>query len=367
MVFMFPMRVLFDVSGLDHMRISGVGTYVRHLGQALLETKGLQVEGAYRLSRWRRLHVIRRHWLGPVRAYFPYLMDITPRDCDLFHGPDFRLPNLRGVKRVVTIHDLAFYERGYTQAKFAAQRIELAEHVLGKLNPEAVIAVSNFTRDEILKRFPKLAGRVHTVWHGADHLLIPANRGPRPIAEPYFLFVGNLEARKNLVGLIRGFALLKNRPEHKNTRLVLVGKEGFGFDEIKQVCRDVSCSEHIVLPGFISNMGLVNYYQWAEAFVYPSFYEGFGFPVLEAMRLGCPVVTSKTSACPEIAGDAAVLVDPYSAESIAEGMLKMSDDQSLRTQLIERGQIRGVQFRWQDCGAQTVNVYKEALRSSSVR
>lgn len=355
------MRILLDVSGLDHMRISGVGTYVRHLGQALLDDPKVNIQGSYRLSRWRHLNVIRRHWLGPVRPYFPFFLDISPNDCDLFHGPDFRLPNLRGVKRVVTIHDLAFYERGFTAAKFAADRIALTEDVLGKKSPEAVIAVSNFTRDEVLKRFPKLRGRVHTVWHGADHLLIPANKGPRPMAEPYFLFVGNLEARKNVVGLIRAFSILKNRPEHKQTRLVLVGKEGFGFDEIKEVCRDVQCTEHIILPGFINNLGLVNYYQWAQAFVYPSFYEGFGFPVLEAMRLGCPVVTSSTSACPEIAGGAAELVDPYQPESIAEGMRKLVEDQELRRQIIARGQVRGVEFRWQDCAKNTLGVYQKAI------
>src|SRR5262249_1949134 len=143
------------------------------------------------------------------------------------------------------------------------------------------------------------------------------NRGPKPMKEPYFLFVGNLESRKNVAGLIRAFGRLKARPEHADTRLVLVGKAGFGIEDILNEAKHSPAPDHIVLPGFISNLGLVNYYQWAVGFVYPSLYEGFGFPVLEAMRLGCPVITGNTSATPEVAGEAAVLVNPRDDDEIA--------------------------------------------------
>ena len=357
------MRVLFDVSCLDHERISGVGTYARHLAHALTLMSKMDVVGSYRFSRQRKLNIIQRHWMGAVKPYFPILSNFDPGNFSVFHGPDFRIPNIRGPARVVTVHDLAYYEPGHTDAKFATQRIAMTERLLTHNPPDAVIAVSKFTKQQIDMRFPKMADRVHAVWHGADHLLLPAYKGPRPLPEPYFLFVGNLEARKNVVGLIRSFTILKERPEHADTRLVLVGKSGYGIDEIMNEAKMSAARDHIVFPGFIPNIGLINYYQWAEAFVYPSFYEGFGFPVLEAMRLGCPVITANVSATPEVAGDAALLVAPEDYEQLAHAMQRLADDQELRKTLIDRGRQRGQEFTWAKCASETVNVYRQVVRN----
>jgi glycosyltransferase involved in cell wall biosynthesis len=357
------MRVLFDVSCLDHDRISGVGTYARHLADALAQDNRIQLTGSFRLSRHRSLPMIRRHWPGELAPYIPLWSDWRINGFEVFHGPDYRIPGVRGLGRVVTIHDLAFFEPGYSAPRFARSRQQGVDHLLHRQKPDAVIAVSEFTRRKILERYPEFDGRVHTVWHGADHLLVPVNRGLRPLPEPYYLFVGNLESRKNLVGLLRAFSILKARPEHKETRLILVGKPGYGFEEIKSSCRGMKAAEHVVLPGFINNIGLVNYYQWAEAFVYPSHYEGFGFPVLEAMRLGCPVITSSVSATPEVAGDAALLVNPGVPEDIAEAMLRVAQDRELRENLISRGRSRGNQFTWRRCAAETLAVYEKVRRS----
>lgn len=352
------MRVLFDVSCLDHDRISGVGTYARHLAHALSQVSSVNIVGSYRFSRQRKLNIIQRHWMGQVRPYIPIWSDFEPGPFSVFHGPDFRVPMVRGLARVVTIHDLAYYEPGHTEEKFAAQKIAQTEKLLGRNPPDAVIAVSKFTKQQIDLRFPKIADRVHAVWHGADHLLLPAYKGPRPMAEPYFLFVGNLEARKNVVGLIRAFGILKQRPEHAQTRLVLVGKAGFGIEEIMEEAKLSDAREHIIFPGFIPNIGLINYYQWAEAFVYPSHYEGFGFPILEAMRLGCPVITANVSATPEVAGDAALLVSPTDNEELADAMERIADDHELRQGLIRKGRSRGQHFTWANCAADTVKVYQ---------
>ena len=359
------MRVLFDVSCLDHERISGVGTYARHLAHALSQKSGLEVVGSYRFSKQRKLNIIQRHWMGAVKPYFPLVSNFESTSFSVFHGPDFRVPAIRRAARVVTIHDLAYYEPGHTDAKFAADRIAKTEKLLNHNPPDAVIAVSHFTKNQIVMRFPKVADRVHAVWHGADHLLLPAYKGARPFPEPYFLFVGNLEARKNVIGLIRSFTILKQKPEHAQTRLVLVGKAGFGFEDIMNEAKQSSARSHIVLPGFIPNIGLINYYQWAEAFVYPSFYEGFGFPVLEAMRLGCPVITANVSATPEVSGDAALLVAPNEYEEMANAMARIVEDQKLRQSLVSRGRDRGKEFTWDKCATATVNVYNAAIARKS--
>lgn len=353
------MQVLFDVSCLDHERISGVGTYARHLLQALAQDRELGVMGVWKLSRHNRLRFIRANWQGPLLPFVPL---ITPlfAGARVYHGPDYRLPITKNTATVVTIHDLAFYLPGNTGKTFSQQRQEIVEFTLKKRRPQAVIAVSEFTRQEIIERFPEYKDRVHTVWHGADHLLVPANRSARVIKQPYFLFVGNLELRKNIIGLLKAFDILKQDPNYRDTLLVLVGKPGFGFEEIMEVAKNLKSREHIVLPGFIANMDLINYYQWAEAFVYPSLYEGFGFPILEAMRLGTPVITGNVSAMPEVAGGAALLVDPLLPEAIAEAMKKISVDQDLRKQLLQSGLVRGSQFTWKDCANKTKNVYQVA-------
>lgn len=280
---------------------------------------------------------------------------------EVFHGPDYEVANLRRTAKVVTIHDLSFYEEGYGTTRANRKRQSGVARLLKKRRPEAVIAVSDFTREKLLERFPEYEGRVYTVRHGADHLLIPSNKAMRPIPYPYYLFVGNLEARKNIVGLVKAFDILKTKPGHKDTRLILVGIAGYGFEDIKAACKAAVEPEHILLPGYLSNIQLVTYYQWAEGFVYPSHYEGFGFPILEAMRLGCPVVTSSVSATREVAGDAALLVPPKDAESIAQAMERVAEDTRLRDDLTAKGVARGRSFTWAKCAEETLQVYGHAI------
>lgn len=352
------MHIGFDITCLDHERISGVGTYARNLAIALNSYKTLRITAYYKASRARQLEIFSRHWPGVLEPLWPILPQFFGLPIDIYHGPDFRIPKIKNVPRVVTIHDMAVFEDGFNSDQFKDKKRAQLQKTLVEQNPEAIIAVSHFTKHEICRRFPDLEKKITTVWHGADHLLLPANKGPRPIPEPYFLFVGNLENRKNLIGLIKGFVCLKAKPNFRDVRLVLVGKPGFGFQEILDVAKSSPHREHILLPGFIPNIGLVNYYQWAEAFVYPSHYEGFGFPVIEAMRLGCPVITSNTTATAEVAKDNALLVDANDPESIGGAMEKISSDLSLREDLIRRGRDWGKTFTWEKCAQETLSVYK---------
>lgn len=358
------MRIFFDVSCLDRDRASGVVIYARHLGFALSGLKSVQLTGGWRISRRRQLEIIKRNWSGRLMPYLPLCADwqLGSR-FEVFHGPDYEIARLHKLPKVVTVHDFSFYEDGFGTARGNWKRKQGIYRLLKRRKPEAVIAVSEFTRQKVLERFPEYEGRVFSVWHGADHLLIPANRAARPIPYPYYLFVGNLETRKNIVGLIKAFDILKSRPEHKETRLILAGMAGYGFDKVKAACKAAVEPEHILLPGYLSNIQLVTYYQWAEGFVYPSHYEGFGFPILEAMRLGCPVVTSRGTATAEVADDAAVLIDPKDSESIAQAMARVAEDSGLRQSLIAKGSARGRSFTWAKCAEETYKVYEFAARS----
>jgi alpha-1,3-rhamnosyl/mannosyltransferase len=361
------MRVALDVSSLDHARLSGVGVYIGQLGRALALHPGIDLEGVVPLRRFLKLSTIRKNPFAlPVRLWIP---GISERGVDIFHGPDFRLPAGVRIPKVLTLHDLAFLEEGMTSTEFARLSRGKVEAALFQGRPARVIAVSHFTRRSILSRYPEWEGRVDVVHHGGDHLLSQAALsfdGHSPgssQAAPYVFFVGNLEARKNLLGLIRAFQLLKSRrPDFKELRLVLAGKPGFGFEVIREhLDRD---STDIDLKGYQSGPELAALYRGASVFAYPSFHEGFGFPVLEAMGFGVPVLTSRDSAMSEIAGSAAgALVDPASTEEIAAGLERILCDTELRVQAIRSGRLRCSEFLWSDCAARTVEVYRRAIDS----
>jgi glycosyltransferase involved in cell wall biosynthesis len=353
------MKILFDVSGLDHEQISGVGTYVYHLARALKQRPDVDVVGSWKLSRYKKLGWIRQHANLPLRPFIPGWSALNLARFDVFHGPDFRVPPVR-MKKVVTIHDLAFFEEGMTSEKFAASRRQLMDDLIKKVRPEALIAVSQYTRKMLIERYPEYEPRTFVVYHGADHLPAPGTKGARPFAEPYFLFVGNIEARKNVGRILRAFDLVKTQARFRDFRMVLIGKPGFDHESIVKVLGELKHREHVLQPGFVPNAELVSYYQNAEAFVYPSLHEGFGFPILEAMRLRCPVITSNTSAAAEVAGGGALRVNPLEADEIAGAMTMIVEDNTVRHNLIKKGVARGAEFLWSRCAEATCKVYAKA-------
>lgn len=176
------------------------------------------------------------------------------------------------------------------------------------------------------------------------------------LVRPYVLAVGNLEPRKNLPGLLRAFARLAPEVPHD---LVLVGAEGWLTGEIHATLDELRLGGRVRMTGFVEDADLPAWYGAADLFVYPSLYEGFGLPVLEAMACGAPVVTSNVSSLPEVAGDAALLVDPSDVDSIAEEMRRGLTDAALALDLRRRGQLRAADFTWDRTAEQTVAVYRE--------
>jgi glycosyltransferase involved in cell wall biosynthesis len=182
------------------------------------------------------------------------------------------------------------------------------------------------------------------------------------------LFIGRLEKRKNLVNLIKAFEVLNSKfPEQKNSqpkagppraekfKLTLVGKEGFGFEEIKKVVQKSPHKNDIILKGYISEQEKEKLYQDANIFILPSFYEGFGLPILEAMSYGLPVICSNTSSLPEIAGDAALLIDPNNPKEIAEAINKVFSDNNFKKEMIKKGFENVKRFSWEKCVKETLD------------
>ncbi|MGC1247731.1 MAG: glycosyltransferase family 1 protein, partial [Spirulinaceae cyanobacterium] len=180
------------------------------------------------------------------------------------------------------------------------------------------------------------------------------------LSHPYLLFVSTIEPRKNITTLIAAFNYLKEK--HKiDHNLLLVGRKGWRYQPIFQAIANSPWNKHIYHLDYLSDELVALLYKKADVFVYPSHYEGFGLPVLEAMTLGTPVVTSNTSSLPEVAGDAALLVNPNDPIELAESILKVISDRKLRDNLIQKGQKRAKLFSWERTAKETLKAYKSLL------
>jgi glycosyltransferase involved in cell wall biosynthesis len=283
---------------------------------------------------------------------------------DLFWGATHRLPRYlpQSIARVVTIHDLVW--------KYAPQTMRPLSLIMEKhLMPEAmqladlIMADSQGTADGIAETFPQYASKVRVVYLGATASISPlefTSLSQHGIHQPYFLFVGTLEPRKNLERLIQAYALLP-KAQRDQLSFVVAGGKGWGDLDLLALLKKSGLEESVKLLGYVDEQQLATLYANARFLAMPSIYEGFGLPLVEAMQHGTPILTSDSGCLAEIAGDAGVLVDPLSIESISHGIGRLMLDNSLLELLKLNAMRRGRQFTWQRCAEETLSVFKEAL------
>jgi len=284
---------------------------------------------------------------------------------DLLHAPVNVVPLLSPVPAVVTIHDLSFMvlpdrflpaKRRYLET-FTRLTVRKARHV---------IADSENTRQDVMRLLQVPPERVTAVPLGVtahfrppDPAAIEAFRARHDLPECYLLYLGTLEPRKNLVTLVRAYARL--REQGLEWPLVLAGGKGWLYEDIFRAVEEWNLGEHVRFPGYVSYEEQPLWYGGATIFVYPSTYEGFGLPVLEAMACGTPVVTSTAGSLPEAAGDAGLLVECRDEEQLATAIARLAGDANLREDLRQRGLARAAEFSWARTAEETVQVYKRAL------
>lgn len=286
---------------------------------------------------------------------------------DLMHFPRFAVPVLRAGRTVVTVHDLAFRHRPETLTAAARRHFETATAKAVR-RADAVIAVSEQTRRDILDAYEIPPERVRVVPNGVTPRFHPdgTDAARDRIGRTYgfqagfILFVGTLEPRKNVVGLLKAYALLR-RTHPDAPALVVAGGKGWLYDAIFETAEALNLHPYVHFPGHVPDVDLPDLYRCARAFVYPSFYEGSGLPVLEAMACGVPVVTSNCSALPEAAGDAALLTDPNDPEAIAAALGRILDDEDLARDLRRRGVRQAALFSWDRAAKETLSVYRACL------
>ncbi len=288
---------------------------------------------------------------------------------DVLFGPNFIPPPSHARHQVVTVHDLAF--RLYPETAPHTTLVWLASIERALRRSTRIIAVSEATRRDLLDLYPVPPDRVAVVPHGVDHDVFRRSSDEDVLAAkrrlgvegPYLLYLGGIEPRKNLPGLIEAYARLDSaaRPA-----LVLAGSgvpwNPEGTDSLNEALERLPSGvrRSIVLTGYIPEKEKVAMLSGAEALVYPSRYEGFGLPVLEAMACGTPVVTSNRSALPEVAADAALLVDPDDPADIADAIERVLTEDRLRADLSARGLARAGRFTWEETARRTAAVLHEA-------
>jgi glycosyltransferase involved in cell wall biosynthesis len=352
-------KVNFDVSSLTSENLTGIGVYARNLVRSMAQLSGVACTGTYRISRFKRRGIIGRHAQVPLHVYVPGIAGLFPHQYQVFHGTDFRVPLACPRKKVVTIHDLLVFQEGLSEEKFAREGRAKLAHALRSGRPDHVIVISEFTRSAFTAHFPEWASRVSVVYLGIDHLPVPGERTAAPYPFPYLFYVGTVEKRKNVDRIVEAFGQIA--PKYPDLRAVIVGGKGWGAEDTLRRIAGSPFRERILYRGFVSNAELVGLYRHARFVAYPSLYEGFGIPILEAMRMGCPVITSNIGAMREVSGAAALHADPYRTESIAAAMVSLLEDDALRGRLVAAGHDRVRTFTWRQCALNTLDVYKKFL------
>ncbi len=285
-------------------------------------------------------------------------LEMMKNPVDLLFVPSYSVPIIHPSKTIVTIHGLEY--KHCAECYYLKSRILLELNTLISANLSCkIIAPSENTKKDLVKFYKVNPDKVKVIYHGTESIQYPVLSIKHPDKESFsVLFIGRLEKRKNLVNLIKAFELFKNNSKFKipNSKLILAGEKGFGFEEIKKTIDESPHKNDIILKGYVSEEEKERLYGSADLFVFPSLYEGFGLPVLEAMSYGVPVVCSNNSSLPEVAGKAALLVDPYNIKEIAMAMNKVFSDADLREEMVKKGFENVKRFSWEKCARETIDV-----------
>jgi glycosyltransferase involved in cell wall biosynthesis len=383
---MQKMRIGIDISRTVE-ESTGVGYYAKHLVRALA---GIDAENDYLLygifydcypEGWRkasipkspnfRLHqknslswLVRKRWENAGRHKEKLLGGI-----DLLHSTAYTMPLLSHLPVIVTIHDLSFfvYPQHHTEAnyQFVTRNVHQAARRAG-----FIIADSESTKKDIMRFLHVPEERMEVIYLAAGDGF-DEKRSPETIAQtknkyginkPYFLAVGSMEPRKNLASALIAFKALKETKKI-DYQFVVAGGKGWKNEAFYRLLKKLSIDEHLVLTGYVPEEELPALYQGAEVFVYPSLYEGFGLPVLEAMSSGTPVITSNASSLPEVAGDAALLVNPMETFDLYRAMEALVMNPALKADFKEKGFKQSKKFTWEKTALETLEVYRKVFGS----
>ncbi len=369
------MRVGIDIHAIG-LKQTGNESYIRSLVESFEEMECPGVEFYYYQTRpiplpdWKgRIRRVRPH-TPFIRIPFSFPRHLRRDRIDVAHFQYIGPPS-SPCPQVVTIHDISFEPFPEFFSPFERRRLRWLVPAAAR-RAAHIIAVSEATKRDLMNLYGIPSDRISVVHNGASRQFRTVDSRDDPeerlralgVARPYILAVGNLQPRKNLQRVIRSYGRLR-RDRGVDLDLILAGQSTWGSSRIVSEITRNRLEKNVHLTGFVSTEDLVALYKHAEFSVYASLYEGFGLPVLESMTCGTPVITSNVSSMPEIAGDAAVLVDPRSEEELQEAMARLAEDEGLRRRLRERGLRRAAEFSWRRAAERTLEIYRRVAGGSS--
>ena len=368
------MRIGVDARPLSY-QLSGIGFYLKSLLDALQQVdqknvyfliSNATIEYSIFNSKWSccegrfKKKLTSTLWM---QVMAPIL--VSKNNIDLFWSPRHHLPVFlpKAIKTVLTIHDVIHhkYPRTLTLPNLLVERILMRQSIK---RANRIIADSLSTAFDIQTAYRIHSGIIETIYPGVPNFMNDGDVSDNIVPElpdKYFLFVGTMDPRKNLNRIIKAFNRID--PVSRNLHLVIAGGQGWKNNKFLDELADLPARANIHVMGYISRRALMRYYKNSMCLLFPSLYEGFGFPILEAMSLGTPVITGNSSSMPEVADDAAVIVDPFDEEEIADAMLEMIDNKVLRDRLIDKGKRRARQFSWTDCAKEFMQVCESVIES----
>lgn len=304
-----------------------------------------------------------------IREQFTVPWALKREKPDVFHAPHYVLPPLVPCRSVVTIHDCIHLRFPQYLPHRAAYAYAYASMWAAAHRADRVLTVSEASKHDILHYFKIPPEKIEVVYNALDERFrtppdeaaLARVRERYQLNHPFVLYAGNIKPHKNLVRLIEAFDGLRHEG-FEDLKLLIIGDEISKWPALRHAVHAHKLHKHVRFLGFLSDDTLAALYRLASVFVFPSLYEGFGLPPLEAMASGTPVVTSNVSSLPEVAGDAAVLVDPNSTADIQRGMREVLTDPDLRARLVARGLARASEFSWERSVRRTRQVYEDVAR-----
>ena len=311
-------------------------------------------------------------FVNPFLLYAPKLFsncfESTLNYPDIIHGTNYLVYPFKRSLKILNIYDLTFIKYPEYVDSVVGKYLAVVKQCLTWT--DLIISISESTKQDIVKylNFPPerihvtpLASRYNQKFLENFKLEMLTSSFLRyDFTKPYILFVSTIEPRKNIKALITAFNLLKQKYKVEHN-LVLIGQKGWNYEPIFELIANSPYAQNIYHLDYLADELVAAFYAKADVFVYPSHYEGFGLPILEAMTLGAPVITSNVSSMPEVAGNAALLIDPNNPEELAESILKVISDRQLRQDLIDKGKTRASLFSWENTAKKTLEAYRSIL------
>ncbi len=365
---------------------AGIGRYTTSLARAMAPLldedeelvlyacffKHFRAERArLQIPRGSRVRLVSRRVSGKVirwlAAVSPVSVESLTGPVDLFHYTDYVDPPVKRARRVVTVHDVSYL---VSDAFHTPRATALLHRLTGRLirRADLILTESQASAADIRRFYGVPDERLRFIPLGVDvaafagppRAAVEAYRVQRGLPAEFFLSVGTLEPRKNLPRTIRALKRLHERGI--DWPLVVAGKRGWMCEPIDAAIRETGLEDQVHFVGYVSDAELALLYRAASALLYPSLYEGFGLPPLEAMAAGCPVVGSTRASLPEVIGDAGLLVEPEDGDALASAMTRLATDPELRRDLERRGRARAERFPWSQCAAETLKSYRGIVR-----